>query len=298
MMGVNRSEAPPRQQAKLTWRMARSSPIVCALGVIAGILLICVVFRISCNGSGEQPRRAAPLSPARVVLAIDLSESMACPLELAFGEECTRELRARADRTGRLTRIMAAAAWSVPAIADLDQPDDKVSLWVFKTSDLDNSLPESEPVLSRIVSLDSTPSPALVRKVVAGLRVTRGGTPLYDMIETGLQYLQGSSSPNNAINSLVILTDGGQTRTKASLDQLKRALAVADATNPVRVLLTAAGEAQCQQLLPLVERFDGDCFRATTRGELYCARRNIRQLLRTPQPPRPRTAERRRGRDC
>jgi len=68
----------------------------------------------------------------------------------------------------------------------------------------------------------------------------------------------------------------------------------------VRVLFTAASDEVCAKprLVRIAERFDGDCFLATDRKQLLCARDHVVDLLRKrPRNNPPNLVAKRRGRD-
>lgn len=238
---------------------------------------------------------ATAKTPARVLLAFDLSASMNCPLELRKGEVCGKALIARERRRPaeqrRRTRIEAATIFATGGVDVLNQPEDELGISTFTTS-TDGGRHAARARLEPILEIGKVKNDVQsIKRAVDNLRPTSGGTPLYDMISHGVDDLRTSSVPNGVVSSLVILTDGQDTASSTRFDDLRDKLDAGDTTKPVRILITAAGEATCDQLLPLVKAFDGDCITAPTRTALECASETITDQLRTAQPRKPRSVE-------
>lgn len=291
------------------------------LAILGAACIVGVIVALLGSSSGDNPRRngassataprarsvstspptARPAGPARVLLAIDRSASMRCPLELRTpDEQCTPELRKQERLLGehrRLTRIGAARSFASGGIAVLKMPGDELGVSAFWTSRGTGTRREvlkrkPKRVLRRFVTLGPISGLPKLQELLGRLGATDGGTPLYDMIDQGARDLRTGSSAETAVNSLVILTDGGSNGSKLTLGELRsRLLAAGGADEPVRLLITATGEARCEELRTLTEPGDGDCFQAPTEKLVVCASQKIQTLVRQPQPPTPRNAE-------
>ena len=290
------------------------------LAILGAACIVGVIVALLGSSSGDNPRRngassataprarsvstspptARPAGPARVLLAIDRSASMRCPLELRTpDEQCTPELRKQERLLGehrRLTRI--GAARSLRAVGSPFSRCRETS-WVFSVLDLEGhrhasrgaqaeAQARAQAVRDAWPHLGTTEAP----RAAWSLGGDRRRDPLYDMIDQGARDLRTGSSAETAVNSLVILTDGGSNGSKLTLGELRsRLLAAGGADEPVRLLITATGEARCEELRTLTEPGDGDCFQAPTEKLVVCASQKIQTLVRQPQPPTPRNAE-------
>lgn len=237
----------------------RANPIRVAVVLAAGVLVLGAVLLDRAGEGGRLPgspdgRRTE--GPVRSVIAIDVSQSMSEPIA-ASGTQ----------------RIEAAVAWAAPAVTHF-APSDELALWTFPTRTRRGARAELEPATPEYRDQFKKD----LKKLQPG-----GGTPLYDTIAEGVEKLQEDWRPG-AINALVVLTDGDDNGSKRDLDDLKLSLDAADETKPVRVLVTAAFDAECKRLAPLVRRYGGGCVKAKTSGELLDARRWILESLGKDQP--------------
>jgi len=263
----------------------------------------------------DQLRGSEDTPDARVLVAVDVSASMGCPVELEVDrqppERCTAALRATEDAAPvddqRLTRIQAAGTWAASGVRELTHDGDTVGLSTFSTSRGAGSRRvklrrKARPDLRTLVPLSRASSPESLERRFDALQATDGGTPLTDMILDGVRQLQKHSPRRGVVNTLVVLTDGGSNGSTKSLAELEGELrAAVKAGPPVRVLITAAGDDICQKLRKhLAEPGDGNCFRAPNQEALECVASKIVPLLRTPQPAAPRSAraKERAGQSC
>ena len=287
-----------------------------AIGVVViviGGIILSMVLSESVRHLIADPFTSDPRA-ARVVLAVDVSKSMACPL--GGPTRCTREEMRRANFDD--TRIAAASTWSGEAIDTLVEPNDRLALWTFTTAKPGRRYPPDQWI-QEVVKLDSKQAKdsqsvkdrigALEEKAraakAAGQPAVDGGTPLYDAIYRGVSKLQSASE--DSVRTLVVLTDGDNTVSRTDIPQLEaKYLSPNRDISPVRVLFTAASDEVCAipRLVRIAERFDGDCFLATDDDQLSCARDHIVDLLRKSQPDHLRTlaekkqARRRDGEEC
>ena len=274
-------------------RTRRLSTLVLMVGVAVAASLS--VLAVAVQLAGDK----GPLV-ARVGVAVDLSAAMGCPLQSAPGERCTRALRAQESALPvehrRLTRIEAATAFASRGIRDLDQPGDKLAIWGFSTSGGTGPRqqgPRPKAGLEQVLRLGAVADPLSIAARFRGLRATSGGSPLYDMIDTGVRELRKDSPMKGVVNTLVVFTDGASNRSSISREELKARLdaAAQPGQAPVRVLIAVVGDGTCAQLQDAVaEPGDGDCFQAPTQAALRCVSDKIAALLRTPQPRTPRDA--------
>jgi len=309
------------ERAKLEMPMQGERPksfkLIAAIagGVLAGIcftIAAVVIVNGDDGATSEKPEtstsRPGPTAgrsrPARVLMAIDRSASMGCPLQLERDEDCSADLREQERdlpvEDQRLTRFGAARNWAAGGVATLNKPGDKLAISTFLTSTRMGRLEMAEPLVTRVVGFRPLSRFGNLKALFGRLRPTDGGTALYDMVDQGVDHLREGSPTNNRMNSLVILTDGGRNGSSISLEELRDGLAAAAvADEPVRVMVTATGEATCEQLRAFTEPGDGDCFQAPDSAAVACAARKIRELVRKPHPPSPRSAEeKRRDRAC
>ncbi len=272
------------------------------------------------NTAPKPPSRSTNARSARVLVAVDQSASMDCPLMLqnevhqesriqesrardglqAAGrgaaspssrtrEVCSKELISKelADPHRRLTRMEAVRNWTGLPKGKLGEGDE-LGIWGFYTLD-------ARPVIEKIRRLGAVGSSKSVGKDYASLKaVKRGGTSLYDVIDRGVQALI-DDAPTGAVKTLIVLTDGGHhTRAGISQEDLhERLRALGTGPSAVRVLVTAISEERCAELRKLVggHDLDGDCYDAPTPTALSCVSGGIRLLLRTPYPEIPRDRE-------
>jgi len=226
---------------------------------------------------------------------------MECPLVLKKDpsgdpnkvEVCDDALIEREQRLRkpRRTRIEAVRDLVGPRLETLDQDDDRIGLWLFTTSD--EGLPdecdaEGLPCKLRALGYASPEVRARLKMQIGTLPTNYGGTPLYKAIALGVDELRHDRGPANAVNSLVVITDGfdntddGDNRSRSEL------MDIADEPGAsVQVLMTAAGQQICDvELKPAVrDLFGGTCEDAETDTELDEAGDNIVGALRDPPGP-------------
>jgi len=110
------------------------------------------------------------------------------------------------DTSGSMLRKMGRARQALRLLADTVQSGDEVFLEAF----------DSTPILVQ----DFTDSRALVLQATAQLQPS-GGTALYDAVLDGLHRIQKGRCQKKA---LVVLTDGMDTASQASLDEVQAAI--------------------------------------------------------------------------
>jgi len=76
-----------------------------------------------------------------------------------------------------------------------------------------------------------------------------GRTALYDSIGLASQHFSGRPADNRRIDAIVVLTDGADTESKATLDQLLSSIRYNGETRPVHVFTIAYGDGAKKDVL-------------------------------------------------
>ena len=280
---------PAPNNATPWWKPSIVGPVVVGL-----ILLVAAGFVTGVFGGGDKPvsdSSGASRPPARVLLLIDVSRSMECPLAV---EECDENLILAEQLLPkpRRTRIEAVRALVAPRLDTLDHDGDRIGLWLFTSSD--EGLPDEcdrqgLPCKLRSLGYSKPGVRAILKTQIGELLTNYGGTPLYKAIALGIRELRKRRSPLNAVKSLVVITDGfDHTDDDENMSRTELVDIANEGGEPVQVLMTAAGQQICDdELEPTVlELFGGTCEDAQTGTELQEAGDNIVDALRVP-PDRP-----------
>ncbi|MBF9133401.1 VWA domain-containing protein [Plantactinospora sp. S1510] len=158
----------------------------------------------------------------RVLLAVDASGSMT-----------------EGVGSGKGTRFTVATQGVVEALGQLG-PHDEFGLWSFP-----NARGRSSPQLAGIAA----GSPQHRKAVVGALRSVdpAGVTPLYATILAGLREVSGGGDAKR-IRALVVLTDGEDTTSSLSLQQVAREVRKLSAASDVRLHVIATGDARCEEI--------------------------------------------------
>ncbi len=239
--------------------------IVATLAVLVPALVIPVVVPFVKHRFGYD-------LPVQVVLAIDVSASMRCPVDASIlQEKCPRKDGSIPRFDGR-SRIRAAVDDGVvPALAYL-RDGDQGGIWTFATV-------VTPGTITPFGSLKE-----LKRKLTPLVRQTGSGTRLYETIFEAVQRLQRDWKPRT-INAVIILTDGrdngsklnGEPLTEQLLDET---LGPKDPDKPVYVFLTAAYDApKCRFLFRDVDAFEHKCLDVDNDTDVQDAYDKIQQRL-------------------
>jgi Ca-activated chloride channel family protein len=198
--------------------------------------------------SWEQARK-----PAKVLLVMDVSQSM-------------REAAAPGGDS-RMTEAVRAAAGALERVS----PRDQVGLWSFSTG-LDHGrdwrqLVPVGPIGDRVGRVTRQD---LLSARLQALRPTSGGTGLLDTVRAATRTLRAiypkpvyDGSQDTSAYGVVVLTDGqsNDSHPEASAAELRRELVAAGFDRPVRVFTIVYGPGGCEALRPtrIVEVTDGTC---------------------------------------
>lgn len=238
--------------------------------------------------SSAAPRESQPI---RLLLAMDLSESMNCPVAAPAaepgepldprcanpGDPDAKPPKPLDKRDTENLRIGAAVNGAIDGLGWFGQRD-RLGVWTFSGQSVVDRLRRKSSRLDQAFSgkrTDSEPSgdfpsfePAAAEPALRGLLLkASGGTPLNLAIYYGVRALRAYWQPG--VNALVILTDGydhtselnGATLDEARLNRLLNK----GLQPPVHVLLTTAGDdVDCTKLLTKITAFaydpGRDCF--------------------------------------
>lgn len=198
--------------------------------------------------------------PARVLLALDVSGSMNEPL-LPSG---TKRPEKRIEAAGKAARA---------ALTLVDRPDDAVGLWTFAT-------PPGSPRsihIAQLAELAEARRPHLeqVRRALSTQPRPAGGTPLYGAIDRGASRLRRGWR-RDAINALVVLSDGEDRNSELNREELIRHLDAGDQSGePVRVFIIASLGGRCDKLYPITPAVRGGCLEAPSANALEATFRTV-----------------------
>lgn len=294
---------PPPDDAAPWWKQPehKVAVILAIIGasglIIPAIIVAIVTLATSSDGSPDSPAqtstqtdtqpqgpRSAPpppqassRRPARVLLLIDVSGSM--------GEEPLDPDEPDGDR-----RMDAVTTFVGPRLDTLDQDGDRIGVWLFTSSNLD--LPkdcdhQGSPCKLRRLTYATLGVREALKSDIGALRANDGGTPLYKAMALGVDALRHDNGPTDAVNSLVVITDGfdnTDSDENKSLSELTDA--AAKSGRRVQILMTAAGQPLCDDILqPVLDLFGGACEDAQTSTEVEAAAESIVNALRDPYEP-------------
>ena len=238
--------------------------------LVTALVVALVVVATALRSGGDRP--------ADVLVLIDVSKSMALPL----GD----------PDMPSYTRIDAVRDYAIPRLAFLDHDGDRVGVWLITTSSLNLPMPCRARRPCKLIPLtDATPTARTkIQESITPtdqdaprLEPNDGGTPLYRSIRAGVQALQRDGAPDDAVKTLVVITDGDADENKRpDEDDLPSVLpGIVHEGNPVQVIITSAGKELCEhELIPnVVKLFGGACYDATTIEEVQDARDAIVKAL-------------------
>ena len=187
-------------------------------------------------------------------------------------------------------RIDAVTRFVGPRLDALDQEGDRIGVWLFTSSNLD--LPadcdsEGSPCKFRSFRYARPDVRARLKTAIGLLAANDGGTPLYTAMARGVRALRADNGPADAVNSLVVITDGFDNTDTDENKSLSELTDVAgEAGRPVQILMTAAGQKLCDNVLqPVLDLFGGACHDAQTAEEIDDAGEGIVDALREPRAP-------------
>lgn len=180
--------------------------------------------------------------PSSVLVLMDVSKSMADD-----------------SGTGK-SRMQEAINGAVSTLGHF-RPTDELGVWAFTTG-ISSSVGDNVSELRPVTPLGGDQE-ALAREIEK--LSPRDGTPLYDSIDTAFKYMEARAEPGR-INAIVVLTDGEDTNSRMSIDDLKRVLrGPAEQSDPlqVRVFPIVYGNADKGALSQIAEASGGQVFDAS-----------------------------------
>jgi Ca-activated chloride channel family protein len=198
--------------------------------------------------SWEQARK-----PAKVLLVMDVSQSMRAP--------------ASPGGDSRMAEAVKAAAGALERVS----PRDEVGLWSFSTGlDRGRDWRQLVPVGPIGDEVGGVTRQDLLAARLHGLRPTSGGTGLLDTVRAATRTLRATypvaghdGDGDTAAYGVVVLTDGqsNDRRPEVSAADLRRELITDGFARPVRVFTVVYGPGGCDTLRPsrIVEVTDGTC---------------------------------------
>jgi Ca-activated chloride channel family protein len=165
-------------------------------------------------------------------------------------------MRESAGEGMNMSRMDGAIASAVDTL-DHFRPSDEVGVSAF-TTDIPNNIAELRAV--KPLGGDRENLAAEIKKLVP-----MNGTPLYDVISQAQKDMKKNAQPGR-INAIIVLTDGQDSGSRISLDDLKRQLRGPDEGDdpaPVRVFpIIYGGEASPDALRQIAEASGGQVFNA------------------------------------
>lgn len=214
--------------------------------------------------------------PVQVILAMDVSTSMKCPVRDDILKDCP-DARGKVPRFAGPARIDAAVnGGAVPALSYF-KSGDRLGIWSFG-SRIDQGT---------IYPFESEAETAATDRLRSLAKKVGGGTLLYQTIYEAVLRLR-KDFKGDAVNALVILTDG---RDNGSMladgtrldEQVLNDELGKDPDEPVHVLFTAAYEddVRCDELLDDIddEVFNHKCFQVTDGSDVQTAFNAIQEHL-------------------
>lgn len=263
------------------------------------VLILVSVGLVLLVSSGPTRDSTSPgQRPIRLVLAMDLSTSMNCPVQRQRPpcadprDPKTNPPAPRNEGETRGLRIKAAVDGTVGAL-EWFGPRDRLAIWTFSGNSIVDqatrttfSGKRSDPAPSGRIPLFK--DAATTKSSLRGLLLNAsGGTPLNLAIYYGVRALRANWQPG--LNTLVILTDGYDSK-KSKLNgipldeaRLNRLLSQGSQA-PVHVLVTAADyDVDCDGLLQDVTAFiyepDRDCFPVSEDSDINTTFEHVHRRL-------------------
>lgn len=213
------------------------------LWLIVGAAVVAAVLFWLFRGSPTTPRR-----PVQVVLALDVSTSMRCPVEGGVLPRCP--VQGTIPPFPGDAFIDAAVRQAVPGLGFF-KTRDRIAVWTFGAAILGGApKPLEDPgELAQNLTVDVRRSGVF------------GATPLYEAVYRGVRVLRAAWRPE-AVNALVLLSDGteqGSTLQGGPLTaRMLKAELGRESDKPIHVLLTAADQAVCNQLARSIAELGSD----------------------------------------
>jgi hypothetical protein len=165
----------------------------------------------------------AAKSPGRVLMVMDASGSMGGPA------------------AGGGTRLTVARAAFTQALGQIG-PEDEVGLWTFPRHK-DRGQKPYDMLVDLGVGTAKLRVDAAAK--LGGVK-PGGGTPLYQAIVDGFQRLGQAGVGGGRTSALVVLTDGQDTSSGRTMQQIRATIEAKHKTTGVRLFVVAIGEAGCE----------------------------------------------------
>jgi hypothetical protein len=267
------ASSEPQVEAATSLMRPRYRRRFAAIAAAVLVLVLAIVGISSLGGEGARP-------PARLLVIIDVTGTMRHSLD--------------PDDPNSISRIEAARLFAAGRIDQLDK-NDRIGVWLLTNSRIKlrncDWVPPTHCVIQPLTDATAHVKTNL-EQLLRSLRANDGGTPLYEAMALGVKALRhdraSSGGPAGAISSLVVVTDGVEHAPGANG---KAALAaVADETNSVQILITAAKKHLCDTKLKVAVRelFASKCIDASHIRKAKAAQsaivRAIRMRLPAPKP--------------
>lgn len=169
---------------------------------------------------------------------------------------------------GSKTRLEAAIESSRNSLGEV-RPTDEIGVWAFTTGLSSKIDGKSTEIIAEIRPFGTLGDDKEGLKDSIGdlMFSTRAGTPLYDAVALGYDYMKDHAEPGR-INAIVVISDGEDTDSKASIDsliqQIKKDTGEGGNTKAVKIFAIGFGEgANMAELNRLAAASGGQAFDAT-----------------------------------
>ena len=166
------------------------------------------------------------------------------------------------------TRLEAAIESSKNTLGEI-RPTDEIGIWAFTTG-LSSKIDGKETQIAaeiRPFGILGDEKEQLKNSIDDLRYSTRSGTPLYDALDLGYDYMKDHAETGR-INAIVVISDGEDTDSKASIDsiiqQIRKDTGEGGNTKPVKIFAIGFGEnADMTALEKLASASGGQAFDAT-----------------------------------
>ena len=258
-----------RTVAALMAGLGRSSSSIAAISAIVGVLALLGIVPAAVQSVLHYLGRDLPV---QVILAIDVSTSMACPVDHdTLHGHCPGAGGKIPPFKGSSRADAAVTEGVIPAVSYF-RKGDAIGVWRFAS------------VLSPGTISEYKGDAELEQRLRPLVGQTSGGTRLNQTIYEGVRRLRRDWKPRT-INALVILTDAGDRGSTLkgqplTEDRLDEVLGAEDPDKPVYVFITAGYDSPgCDKLLTGVEAFHHECFPVNEATSVQDAYNGIQKRL-------------------